>query len=182
MYDFQLLKQQLTGVEEWLAKELLSIHTGRATPTLLDGVTIDVYGAKTPIAHAASITTEDPRTLRVVPWDKDQIKAMEKAIDTADLGVSVSVDQAGIRVFFPELTSERRATFVKAVGKKLEDARVSVRKEREAVWEDIQKKEKDREISEDDKYRLKDTLQELIDAKNKTLEDMASKKEHDIMS
>ncbi|OIO32211.1 MAG: ribosome recycling factor [Candidatus Yonathbacteria bacterium CG_4_10_14_3_um_filter_47_65] len=181
MYDLQTFKKRLTAIEERFSKELMSIHTGRATPTLLDGITFDAYGARTSIAHAASITTDDPRTVRVIPWDKTQIKAMEKAIDAANLGISVSVDQAGIRVFFPELTGERRVAFVKAVGGKLEEARVSVRKEREALWSDVQEKEKTKEISEDDKFRIKNMLQELVDVTNNKLENIASKKEHDIM-
>ncbi|VAW17888.1 Ribosome recycling factor [hydrothermal vent metagenome] len=181
-YDFSLFKNKIIEVENWLLKEFSSIHTGRAVPALLDGVAIDSYGAKTAINHVASVTTEDPRTLRVSPWDKSQIKDIEKAINDANLGVSVASDDQGLRVFFPELTTERRQAFVKIAREKLEDARVSFRKEREEVWGDIQKKEKDGEISEDDKFHLKDELQKIMDDENRKLEEMSEAKEREIMS
>ncbi|GMQ95398.1 MAG: ribosome recycling factor [Patescibacteria group bacterium] len=181
-YDFSGTKNKICEIERWFEKELSGIHTGRATPSLLDGVAVDSYGAKVAVSHVASITTEDPRTLRIAPWDKTQMKEIEKAIDVADLGVSVSVDDAGLRVFFPELTTERRALFVKVSKEKLEDARVSVRAEREKVWSDIQEKEREGELSEDDKFRLKDELQDIVDKVNKKLEEMAERKEKEIMN
>ena len=181
-YDFTVFKNKINEVEEWLKGEFSSIHTGRAMPALLDGVAIDSYGAKTAINHVAAVTAEDPRTLRVSPWDKSQIKEIEKAINDADLGVSVASDDQGLRVFFPELTTERRQSFVKIAKEKLEDARVSLRGEREKIWNDIQSKEKNGEITEDDKFRLKDDLQKMVDDANKKLEEMADKKEEEIMS
>ncbi len=180
-YDFTLLKNKLTEIEEWLSREFSAIHTGRAIPALLDGVMVDSYGAKTAINHVAAVTTEDPRTLRVNPWDKSQVKDIEKAINEANLGVSVASDEQGLRVFFPELTTERRQSFVKIAKEKLEDARISLRKEREDVWSDIQKKEKDGELSEDDKFRFKEELQKLIDEANNKLEQMTENKEQEVM-
>lgn len=182
VYDFSIFKKRIQGVESWLSGEFSSIHTGRAMPALLDGVMVDSYGAKTSVSHIASINTENPRTLRVAPWDKTQIKAIEKAINDANLGVSVAVDGAGLRVFFPELTGERRQSFMKVAKGKLEDARISVRKEREEVWSDIQEKEKEGALSEDEKFRLKEELQSIVDETNKLLEAMAEKKEKEIMS
>ena len=180
-YDFTHLKTKLNEIEEWLSGEFASIHTGRAIPALLDGVMVDSYGSKTAVNHIASVIAEDPHTLRVAPWDKSQIKDIEKAVNDANLGVSVSADDQGLRVFFPELTTERRQAFVKIAKEKLEDARVSVRGEREKIWSDIQEKEKNGEISEDDKFRLKDELQKIIDEENKKLEEMLSKKEKEII-
>lgn len=180
-YDFTILKNKISEVENWLSKEFSSIHTGRAIPALLDGVSIDSYGAKTAISHVASVTAEDQRTLRISPWDKSKIKDIEKAINNANLGVSVSSDEQGLRVFFPELTTERRQSFVKIAKEKLEDARISIRKEREDVWNDIQKKERVGEISEDDKFNLKDELQKIIDEANSKLESMADLKEKEII-
>lgn len=180
IYNFDKFKKQTKEVEDWLSKELSAIHTGRATPALLDGITIDNYGSRSPVSHVAGITTEDARALRVVPWDKSHIKDIEKAINSADLSVSVSSDGGGIRVFFPELTSERRTTLIKIVRDRLEDSRVSLRKHREEVWEDIQEKEKRGELTEDDKFRLKDELQKLVDATNNILENATSKKEIEI--
>jgi len=181
-YEFTSLNNKLNEVEERLSKEFSSIHTGRAIPALLDGVMVDSYGAKTAINHVAAVTTEDPRTLRVAPWDKTQIKDIEQAINIANLGVSVASDEQGLRVFFPELTTERRQSFIKIAKEKLEHARVSMRGEREKVWSEIQEKEKNGELSEDDKYHLKDELQKIVDEENNKLESMADKKEREIMS
>jgi ribosome recycling factor len=179
-YDFSVFKQELEDVREWLAKEFSSIRTGRATPTLLDSVFVDSYGTKTPIAHVASVTTESARSLRITPWDKGQIKAIEKAIAAANLGVSASVDDTGLRVAFPELTSERRDILKKLLREKLEHAKVSMRQAREKVWNDIQKKEEEGELSEDEKFRLKDQLQKMVDEAGKTYDEMGEKKEVEI--
>src|SRR3989344_2248216 len=176
IYDFSKLKKGLEGVSEWLGSELSNIRTGRATPALLDSVSIEQYGARTKISHVAAISIEDPKTLRVAPWDKATIKLIESAIQAANLGVSVSTDGVGVRVSFPDLTAERRTLLSKLVKEKLELARVSVRKEREECWNDVVKKEKDGEISEDDKFKLKEDLQKLVDEANTRLEEQAERK------
>lgn len=180
-YDFSKLKEELQDVEQWLQKEFQNIRTGRATPALLDGVTVDSYGTKSPVQHVASITTEGPRSLRVVPWDKGQIKEIEKAIVAANLGISVSSDDTGLRVSFPELNSERRDMLKKLVSDKIEHAKVSMRQAREKTWNDIQTKEKDGDISEDEKYRLKEDLQKLVDETGKKFDSMGEKKDKEIM-
>jgi ribosome recycling factor len=180
-YDFSNFKTELVSVKEWLSKEFSSIRTGQATPAIFDTVSIDSYGTKSPIAHVAGITSEGPRSLRISPWNKDQIKVIEKAITVANLGVSVSVDDTGLRVSFPELTTERREMLKKLTGEKLEHAKVSMRKEREKVWNDIQDKCKDGEISEDEKFRLKDELQKMVDETTKEFEAMGERKEKEIM-
>jgi len=109
-----------------------------------------------------------------------QAKNIEQAIQQSDLGLSVSIDDKGLRVKFPELTSERRAGLVKVAKQKLEDARVSLRSERERVWDDIQKKEKEGGMSEDEKFRLKEQMQKIVDETNKKLEEMTEKKEQEI--
>lgn len=179
-YNFSHFKTRVSEIASWLKIEFSSIHTGRATPALLDKVMIDSYGAKTPIQHVASITAEDARTLRIVPWDKKHVKEIEKAIGIAKLGVSASIDDQGVRVSFPELTSENRQMLVKLARAKLEDARVTLKKEREEVWNDIQKKERDGEIPEDDKFRFKDELQKMVDNTHKELEAMVERKEKEI--
>lgn len=179
-YNFSLFKSKTSEIETWLSKELSGLHTGRATPAILDVVSIVSYGSRVAVSHVGSISTEDARTLRVAPWDKGQIKVIEKAINEANLGVSVSADDAGLRVNFPELTTERRTALKKIVSQKLEEARVSLRAEREKVWNDIQAREKKGEMSEDDKFRSKDELQKLVDEANKKLESVALRKEKEI--
>jgi ribosome recycling factor len=182
MYDFTHTKNNITEITEWLATEYKSISTGRATPSVLDGVSLFVYGAKTPITHVASVSIEDPRTLRVAPWDKAQIREIEKAISEEDLGLSVSGDDSGVRVFFPQLTTETRSRLVKVLKEKLEEARVRVRSVREATLKDIDAKEKEGGMSEDDKFRLKEELQKMVTEANNTLEHIFEKKEQDTMT
>ncbi|MCK9352205.1 MAG: ribosome recycling factor [Candidatus Paceibacterota bacterium] len=179
-YDFSAFKKGLQEVEEWLANEYLGVRTGRATPAILDSVFVESYGSRTLIKHVASVTIEDAKTIRVSPWDKGQIKAIEKAIGEANLGLGASADAQGVRVFFPDLTAERRTALMKVVREKLEHARVSIRGERDDVWSDIQEKEKNHEIAEDDKFRLKDDMQKLVDAANQRLEEMSERKEKEI--
>lgn len=179
-YDFSKIKDEMSGIEDWLKKEFTNIRTGRATPALLDSVFIDSYGTKSQVSHVAGITIEDPRTLRVAPWDKGQIKDIEKSIVGANLGVSVSVDDSGLRVSFPELTSERREMLSKLVGEKVEQAKVSMKQEREKAWNDIQAQEKDGEISEDEKFKLKDDLQKIVDDMKKAFDEMGEKKRTEI--
>ena len=119
-YQFTVALADKTKILEWLAGEYRSIQTGRATPQVLDLVHIDMYGSRTPVAHAASVTIEDPRTIRVSPWDKMIIRDIEKAINEADLGLSVSSDDQGLRVNFPALTTETRQKLVKLLKERLE--------------------------------------------------------------
>lgn len=179
-YNFSHFKNRVSEVTAWLKTEFSSIHTGRVTPALLDKVMIDSYGAKAPIQHIASVSVEDARTLRIVPWDKKQVKEIEKTIGMAKLGVSASVDDQGVRVSFPELTSENRQALIKLARAKLEDARVTLKKEREEVWNDIQKKERNGGIPEDDKFHFKDELQKLLDNAHKEFEAMVERKEKEI--
>lgn len=181
-YDFSQFKKETKRAEEWLGKEYSSIHSGRATPHALDGVLVESYGAKTLISHVASISVEDAKSLMISPWDKNLMKDIERSIQASNLGLSVSAQTNGVRVSFPELTIERKKTLTKVIKDKLEDSRVSVRGEREKVWNDIQAKERDGEMSEDDKFKLKDELQKIVDETNKRLEEMAARKEKDIIS
>src|SRR3989344_4543539 len=139
-YNFAGFKEKTKQVSTWLSKEFASIRTSRATPTVLDSISIESYGAMLPINQAASVTTEGPRSLRIVPWDTSLTKAIEKAIVESRLGLSVALDEKGARVTFPELTSERRQSLLKISKQKLEEARVSLRKERDKAWDEIQAK------------------------------------------
>jgi ribosome recycling factor len=177
MTDLSKLKTGITHVEEWLKSELQSLRTGRASPMLLDSIQIEVYGSMMKLPQVASVTVEDARSLYVSPWDKGQLKAIEKAITLADLGVGVGSDDKGVRVSFPELTTERRGQLIKLLGSKLEDARISLRGERTKAMEEIEKND---DLSEDAARSAKDEVQKLIDAGNKKLEEQAEKKEKEL--
>ena len=179
-YDFKNLRSRIEEIQEWLKGEYMAIQTGRATPAILDNVRVESYGAKVPLNQVASVTSEGPRALRVSVWDRSQIEGVEKAINSANLGVSASSDEQGVRVFFPELTAEKRTALSKMVGSKHEEARVSLRQARDEVWSDIQKQEKEGEISEDEKFRLKDEMEKTIGEANKELDEMTQRKEKDI--
>jgi ribosome recycling factor len=181
MYDFKALKAKVSETEGWLKKEFLGIQTGQATSMILDGILVDSYGAKVHINQLASITTEDARTLRIVPWDTDSVRSIEVAVRDADMGLGVSVDGEGVRVNFPELTTETREKFVKLVRERLEDAKVAIRNERDGVWGDIQKKENAGDIGEDDKFRFKDEMEKIVKEGNRQLEAVAERKEKEIM-
>ena len=181
-YNFSNFKLNLKKVEEFLSKEYRELNSGRASPMVLDGVSVETYGAYQPIKNVASVSIEDPKTLRIAPWDKNQVKAIEKAILVADLGLSVATDEAGLRVIFPQLTTESRQKLVKVLKEKLEEARITVRRERGDVWDEIQKLEKEGKMTEDEKERSKDELQKIIDEINKTLEAIFEKKEKEVLN
>ncbi len=179
-YNFVQFKSACDSSYEWLKKEYASLRTGRSTPAILDSVTVESYGSQAPLNQVANITVEDIKTIRVSPWDKSVIKSIDTAIREANLGLSVAVDDQGVRVSFPELTADRRASLIKISKQKLEEARITLRGEREKIIKDLDKKEKEGEISKDDKARHREELQKYIDEANKRMEDLADKKEKEI--
>ncbi|MDZ7726139.1 MAG: ribosome recycling factor [Candidatus Campbellbacteria bacterium] len=181
-YSFDTFRRSLNNTEEWLKKELASIRTGQASPTVLDSVTVEVHGARLPLNQVANISLEGSRALRVNVWDKNQIKAVEKAIRDRDLGLSIATDDSGVRIFFPEVTTEQKEKFVKLAKDRLEQARIAVRGEREDTLKEIQDLEKSSEISEDEAFSLKEQLQKQVDEKNQDLSEIFERKENEILS
>ncbi|MCD8508294.1 MAG: ribosome-recycling factor [Candidatus Pacebacteria bacterium] len=181
-YNFQETKDTLAHIEEWLRKEYSQISTGRANPILLDSIMIDSYGSKQPVKNVAAIHTEDARTLRIAPWDKSQIKDIERALTDSKLPFSIAVDSDGLRLHIPQLTEESKKSLVKLVKEKLEEARVRIRGERNRVEKDLDQQKKDGTMGEDDVFRTKEALQKLIDTANTTLEEIFNLKEKDIMN
>lgn len=180
-YNFSNFKNDLKKVEEFLNKEYSQLNIGRASPMVLDGISVEAYGSYTPLKNVASISIEDPKTLRIAPWDKNQIKDIERAIQASNIGLSVATDDAGIRVIFPPLTTESRQSLVKVLKSKLEESRITVRKERERVWDEVQAEEKAGKLTEDEKFRAKEELQKIIDEVNGKLEANFEKKEKEVM-
>lgn len=181
-YDFNKFKKAIAGAEEWVKKEFSGIRTGQASPALLDSIKVDSYGSIVPISQVGSIVGEGPRTLRITPWDNSQVKEIEKAITVANLGVSVAVDDKGLRVNFPELTAERRAQITKIAKEKLEEGKKQIRSHRDDVMKDLQTKEKDGTLGKDDVFRHKNEAQKIVDDANKKLEEIYTKKEKEILS
>ncbi len=181
-YDFKPFEKKIKEIEDRLSKELSGVRTGRATPAILDGVQVESYGSRVPVTQVANIAVEDARSLRITPWDASMGKEIEKAILQANLGLSVGADEKGVRVFFPELTSERRVSLLKVAKEKVEEIRTSLRMARDEVWNDIQAKEKAKEMSEDDKFRGKEDMQKRVDAANASFDAALERKEKEIAS
>ncbi len=161
---------------EWQKKEYLSIRSGQANPGILDSVRVEMYGSQMPVNQVASVLSESPTSLRITPWDKSALKAIDTAIREANLGVSVSIDEHGARVVFPQLTDERRQALLKVAKTKLEEARIRVRGERQKVLNEM------KDLDEDTQTRAKHKLQKEVDEVNKKLEELFDKKEVEINS
>lgn len=174
------IKQKMQEVKDWLKKEYSGIRTGQANPGLLDSVRVESYGAIMPLNQVGSVGVEDARTLRISPWDSSQSAAIEKAIRDADLGISVVTDSAGLRAIFPELTAERREQLMKLAKSKLEDSRITVRSVRDEVMKQIDKAEKSGDISEDEKFTQKESVQTLVTKTNNELDDLFYQKEREL--
>ncbi len=179
-YNLTDFQNKLKGTEDWLAKELSGIRTGRASISFLDGVKVESYGTEMPISSVASIGNEDAKTIRITPWDNSQIKAIEKAITVSNLGVSTVVDDKGLRVIFPELTGERRIQLVKVAKEKMEEARIALRRERNEVMDDLNSQKKDGSMSEDDCERTKVEIEKKVKEAGDRLEVLFTKKETEI--
>jgi len=176
VYDFTPLKKNIDETHGWLKKEFSGIRSGHASVLILEDMPVLAYGVETPMKHIASLSVENARTLRVSPWDKGHIKAIQTAIDRANLGLSTMADESGLRVAYPELTGESRARLIKSAKERLEKAKVQLRHERDRVWHDIQEKEKEGGMGEDEKFRAKDELQRYIDAAGDALDEALAKK------
>ncbi|MCA9362945.1 ribosome recycling factor [Candidatus Kaiserbacteria bacterium] len=174
------LQKKLQETKDWLQKEYAGIRTGQASPALLDNIKIDNYGAKSPINQVGTVGIEDARTLRVSVWDNAMIGAIETAVADADLGVSVATDSAGLRIVFPELTAERREQLLKLAKSKLEDARIAVRAARDEAMKSLEKQEKSGELSKDELFGEKETVQTGVEKINKELEELFSVKEKEL--
>lgn len=174
------LKIKGDEIKNWLAKELSTLRTGRATVTILDGVSVEAYGSWSPINQLATVNVEDAKTIRLTPWDKTVLKGIEQAIQKADLGLSVISNGVDVRVIFPDLTTETRMNLVKQGYKRVEEAKVSLRTERADSLKKLEQFAKDNSISEDDVKRQKDEVQKIIDAVIGEFDTMGSLKEKEI--
>jgi ribosome recycling factor len=162
-------------------KELATIRTGRANASLLDNVRVDYYGTPTPVNQLGSMTVPDPSMIVIAPWDASVVALIDKAIRTADLGLNPTNDGKVVRVPIPSLTEDRRRDLVKQLHKVLENHRTAVRNIRRDLKEAIEKLEKEKKISEDDKKRSLDELEKLSHAETKKIEDLSAAKEKEVM-
>lgn len=175
-------KENLEKSIEHFKNELGRLRTGRASTALVENLTVDYYGSKSPLKQVASITIPEPRTIMISPWDKDSLVNIEKAVRESQLNLNPINDGLAVRINIPALTEERRKELVKVLNQKAEDARVAVRKIREDIWDEIQDLEKEGRIGEDDKFSGKDKLQKVVDEYNKMIEDIRQSKEKEILT
>ncbi len=161
-------------------REFASVRTGRASPALLERVTVDYYGTPTPITQVATVTVPEPRLLVIQPWDKSLVREIERAIQKSDLGLMPSSDGTLIRLPIPSLTGERRKDLAKLAHKQAEEARVAVRNIRRDHKDKLEKLEKKGELSEDDVRRAVDELQKLTDRHIAEIDTLLSAKEKEI--
>ncbi len=174
-------KPELEKSIEHFKEELNQLRTGRASVAMVEGLSVDYYGAKSPLKQVASISVPEPRTIVIAPWDKDNLVNIEKSLRESQLNLNPNNDGQVIRINIPALTEERRKDLVKVLNQKAEDAKISIRKHREDAWEEIQRVEKEGLMGEDDKFVGKDKLQEVVDEFNKKVEEVRAKKEVEIM-
>lgn len=166
---------------EVFRREMASLRAGRASPSLLDKITVDYYGAPTPINQLANITVPEPRLLLIQPWDKGTVGAIEKAIAKSDLGITPTSDGNVIRLVMPKLTEERRMELVKAARKKAEEERVAIRNVRREANDMIKEMEKSGEVPEDTCHRAQESIQKLTDRFVGEIDAILQLKEREIM-
>ena len=183
------MKQQLKIYEGKMEKaittlqdEFSMIRAGRANPNILNRVSVDYYGVPTPIAQVGNITVPEARILQIQPWDASVLKAVEKAINEADLGINPSNDGKVVRLIFPELTEERRKELTKDVKKQGENSKIAIRNIRREALDFFKKAEAKKEMSEDELKDLEDQVQELTDKYVKIIDENVEIKSKDILS
>lgn len=179
--DIADLERRMKGAVEVFRQELAGLRTGRASASLLEPIVVEAYGAEMPLNQVASINVPEPRMLSVQVWDKSQVKAVEKAITSSDLGLNPIVDGQTLRIPIPELNEERRAELAKVAGKYAEQAKVAVRNVRRDGMEKLKRMEKASELSEDDSHLWSDEIQSMTDKTIKTITEMHESKEQEIM-
>ena len=166
---------------EVLADVLARIRTGRANPSLLDGITVDYYGTETPLNQVASVNTEDARTLVISPWEKPLIPVIEKAILKSDIGITPSSTSELIRIPLPPLTEENRKDLAKQARAEAENARIAVRNIRRDAIADVRELVKEKEVAEDEAHKAEDDIQKLTDRRVAEIDKTLSSKEADLM-
>jgi|SRR3989339_1227721 len=176
------IKPEINKAIEHLKSELGGLQVGRATPALVENIEVDCYGGRTPVRQIASINAPEPRMLVIQPWDPAITKDIERAISSARSGLSVAVDGEIVRINIPPLNEERRRELISVLSEKLEQARIAVRLRREKVWKEIQDLAREGKIREDDKFRAKDELQDLVDEYNEKIEEMGESKKKEVMT
>jgi ribosome recycling factor len=174
-------EQRMQGTIRSLEEEMAGIRTGRASPALVEHLSVEYYGTPTPLQQLATIAAPEPQMITIRPYDPGSLNTIEKAILTSDLGLTPSNDGKLIRLMIPPLTEERRQDLVKIVSKRLEEAKVSIRNIRRDALEDMRQLEKEKQVSEDEFFTAKEELQKLTDHYSEEIDRIGERKEQEIM-
>ena len=181
MADLKEFERKMEKTLDVLASDFGAVRAGRANAQVLDRITVEYYGVPTPLNQVGTISSPDARTLVIQPWDTTLLRAIEKAIQTSDLGINPQNDGRVIRLAFPQLTEERRKDLTKQVRKYAEDAMVAVRNVRRDAVDYVKKAQKKGELTEDDQKKAEKDIQELTDKFTKRVDEMCGKKEKELM-
>ena len=180
--DFNSIEEKMKKTISVLEEQLGGIRAGRANPKILDKITVDYYGAPTPINQMANIMVPEARIIAIQPWDASMLKEIEKEIQKSDIGINPNNDGKVIRLVFPELTEERRKELVKEIKKIAEDSKVAIRSIRRDGMDEFKTKQKNNEITEDDLRDAEDKIQKLTDKYVENVESICEAKEKEVMS
>ena len=181
MADLKEFQRKMEKTLEVLASDFGAVRAGRANAQVLDRIVVPYYGVDTPINQVGTISSPDPRTLVIQPWDASLLKQIEKAIQTSELGINPQNDGRIIRLVFPQLTEERRKDLTKQVKKYGEDSKVAIRNVRRDAVDFVKKAQKKGEMTEDDEKKAEKDIQELTDKYIKKVDEMCAKKEKELM-
>ena len=178
--DLKPFEHKMNKTIEVLGKELAAIRAGRANPGVLDRITVEYYGAPTPLNQVAAVSTPDPRTLAVQPWDASILRQIEKAIQTSDLGINPQNDGKVIRLTFPPLTEERRKELIKQVSKIGEESKVAIRNVRREAIDKLKSAQKKSVMTEDELHEAEDMRQKTTDKFVKEIDGIVAKKSKEL--
>ena len=181
MADLKEFQRKMEKTLDVLASDFAAVRAGRANAQVLDRITVEYYGQPSPINQVGTVSSPDPRTLVIQPWDGSLLKAIEKAIQTSDLGINPQNDGRVIRLVFPQLTEERRKDLTKQVRKYAEDSKVAVRNIRRDAVDYVKKAQKKGELTEDDQKKAEKDIQDLTDKPVKKIDEMCAKKVKELM-
>jgi len=180
--EYKVIKEKMNKTLEVLTKEFASLRAGRANPNVLDKISVEYYGAPTPIQQIAAISVAEARILVIQPWDKSSLGLIEKAIQTSDLGINPMNDGNVIRIVFPSLTEERRKELCKQISKLAEESKVSIRSIRRDAIENFKAMKKSNNITEDDLKGIEKDIQDFTNDFCKQIDDISKTKEKEIMA
>ena len=174
------IRPELDKVIGFLDRELAKIRTGKATPSLVEDIEVECFGQKFLLKQLAAISILEPRQILIQPWDKSYLEPIEKAVQQSAIGTSPIADKDLIRLSLPPLSEEYRKNLLKILSEKMEEAKKTIRHWREEAWDKIQEEVKEGKIREDDKFRAKDSLQDLIDEYNQKTEEIGERKKKEL--